>query len=225
MVPDLSPIFTQYERLRAYVDAAFNQVSNLCAGCVTCHSGCSDCCHALFDLSLVEAMYINRAFRQTFDYGPERSAILERAEKIDRQLARIKKNLYMESKHGEEEAAIVHEAAEMRVRCPLLDDSNQCVLYEARPITCRAYGIPTSIAGQGHVCGSSGFARGGQYPTVKLDKIQDALRDMSVAIEQAVNSRFDKLHEVYMPVSMALLTSFDDRFLGIGEARPERWER
>ena len=48
---------------------------------------------------------------------------------------------------------------------------------------------------------------------------------MSIAIEQAVHSRFDKLHEVYMPVSMALLTSFDDRFLGIGEAKPERWER
>ena len=75
------------------------------------------------------------------------------------------------------------------------------------------------------MCGSSGFAQGGSYPTVKLDKIQDALRDMSIAIEQAVHSRFDKLHEVYMPVSMALLTSFDDRFLGIGEAKPERWER
>ncbi len=225
MVPDLSPIFTQYERLRAYVDRAFEQVDRTCAGCVTCRPGCSDFCHALFELYLVEAMYLNQAFRKAFSYGRERSALLERAETADRQLARIKKSLYMESKKGEDEEVIMQEASEMRMRCPLLDDSDRCVLYEARPITCRAYGVPTSIGGRGHVCGVSGFARGGQYPTVKLDKIQDALRDMSVAIEQAVESRFDKLHEVYMPVSMALLTSFDEKFLGIGPARPERWER
>ncbi len=225
MVPDLSPIFSQYERLRSYVDRAFEQVQGLCPGCVTCRPSCSDCCHALFDLSLVEAMYLNQAFKKTFGYGPERSTVLERAEQADRQLARIKKSLYMEQKQGEDNETIIREAAEMRMRCPLLDDNERCALYDARPITCRAYGIPTSIGGHGHVCGISGFARGGQYPTVKLDKIQDALRDMSVAIEQAVESRFDKLHEVYMPVSMALLTSFDERFLGIGPARPERWER
>ncbi len=225
MVPDLSPIFTQYERLRSFVDGAFAQVDQKCPGCVLCHVGCSDCCHALFDLSLVEAMYLNKAFREKFGYGPERSAILERAEQADRKLTRIKKKLYLDQKHGEATDAIFHEASEERMRCPLLGDNDECVLYDARPITCRAYGIPTSIGGQGHVCGSSRFAQGGEYPTVKLDKIQDALRDMSIAIEKGVRSRFDKLHEVYMPVSMALLTSFDDRFLGIGEAKPERWER
>ena len=90
------------------------------------------------------------------------------------------------------------------------------IMQEERP-----YGIPTSIAGQGHVCGSSGFDRGGQYPTLQLDRVQNALMDMSLAIERAVNSRFDKLHEVFMPVSMALLTNFDDTFLGIGPAKRE----
>jgi len=60
-----------------------------------------------------------------------------------------------------------------------------------------------------------------KYPTVKLDKIQNALQDMSLAIERGVQSRFDKLHEVYMPLSMALLTNFDESFLGIGPAKPE----
>lgn len=225
MIPDLSPLFAQYERLRSSVDRAFAQVDQICPGCVSCHKGCSDCCHALFDISLIEAMYLNKAFKDKFGFGPERSAILERAEQADRQLARMKRQLFLEQKHGESTESIFQEASELRMRCPLLDENDQCLLYDARPVTCRAYGIPTSIAGKGHVCGSSGFAKGGEYPTVKLDKIQDALRDLSVAVEQAVNSRFDKLHEVYMPVSMALLTSFDERFLGIGEAKPERWER
>ncbi len=221
MVPDLSPIFAQYEQLRGYVDAAFARVEQTCPGCVTCHPGCSDCCHALFDLSLVEAMYLNRAFQKAFDYGPERSAVLERAEKTDRQLARIKKNLFLEEKKGKAPALIMEEVAGLRMRCPLLDEKDMCLLYEARPITCRAYGVPTSIAGKGHVCGTSAFVQGTQYPTVKLDRIQDTLLDLSLAVERAVGSRFDQLHEVYMPLSMALLTSFDDAFLGIGPARPE----
>ena len=44
---------------------------------------------------------------------------------------------------------------------------------------------------------------------------------MRLAIERGVQSRFDKLHEVYMPLSMALLTNFDESFLGIGPAKPE----
>ena len=79
MIPDLTPIFQQYEALRAQADAVFSTVRNQFPQCVACKEGCSDCCHALFDLSLVEAMYINRAFQEHFGYGPERSAILERA--------------------------------------------------------------------------------------------------------------------------------------------------
>ena len=85
MIPDLQPIFAEYEKLRASCDAVFERIRHDHAQCVTCKEGCSDCCHALFDLSLVEAMYINRAFQQAFDYGPQRSAILTRAAETDPQ--------------------------------------------------------------------------------------------------------------------------------------------
>lgn len=222
MVPDLSNIFEQYEKLRSSVDAAFASVAQRHPDCVTCHEGCSDCCHALFDLSLVEAMYLNRAFQKKFGYGPERSAIVERASEVDRRLARVKRDLFREEKEGRPTETILREAAGMRMRCPLLDDNDRCVLYEARPITCRAYGVPTSIAGAGHVCGVTGFRAGGNYPTLKLDRVQEALHDLSLALERGVKSRFDELHEVYMPVSMALITNFDETFLGIGPAPRER---
>ena len=222
MIPDLSPIFTAYEKLRDQVDGIFAQVlASQGPERVTCRKGCSDCCHALFDLTLVEAMYLNRAFGKAYGFGPERSAILERASEVDRMLARLKRDLFREEKKGIAPESIMKEAAGERMRCPLLGDDGLCALYEARPLTCRIYGIPTVIAGQGHVCGLSGFDKGGQYPTVKLDKIHKALDDMSLAIERGVQSRFDKLHEVYMPLSMALLTDFDEQFLGIGPARKE----
>lgn len=221
MIPDLSPIFSEYERLRGQIDAVFAKVQAEQGACVSCHKGCSDCCNALFDLPLVEAMYLNRAFTKAFSYGPERSAILTRASDSDRRLARMKRDLFREEKKGIDTGTIMAEAAELRMPCPLLGEDKLCQLYEARPITCRVYGIPTSIAGKGHVCGFSGFTKGGKYPTLRLDKIQAALQDMSLAIEKAVKSRFDKIHEVYMPLSMALLTTFDETFLGIGPAKPE----
>ena len=218
MIPDLSSIFSAYERLRDQADLIFAQVAKSQGPeCVTCHKGCSDCCNALFDLSLVEAMYINHAFIKAFDYGPKRSEILTRADRADRQLTRMKRDLFHEEKKGIDTMTIMNDAATMRMRCP----DGLCELYDARPITCRLYGIPTVIGNQGHVCGFSGFKEGMKYPTVKLDKIQNALQDMSLAIERGVQSRFDKLHEVYMPLSMALLTNFDESFLGIGPAKPE----
>lgn len=70
MIPDLSPIFSRYESLRAEADALFARVRETQPGCVTCKEGCSDCCHAVFDLSLVEAMSLNRAFEAAFAHGP-----------------------------------------------------------------------------------------------------------------------------------------------------------
>ena len=82
--------------------------------------------------------------------------------------------------------------------------------------------MPTAIAGQGHVCGFAAFEKGKQYPTVYLDKIQSRLEDLSREIGRTVNSRFRELHEVYVPLSMALITNYDEAYLGIGPAKPEK---
>ena len=221
MIPDLSPIFSRYEQLRAEADSLFGQMSERYAECVTCTKGCSDCCHALFDLSLVEAMYINKAFKTAFDYGAQRSEILTRAAATDRKLTKFKRELFLMEKNGESETAIMAKAAEIRIPCPLLDDNASCLLYQARPITCRLYGIPTVIKNQGHVCGFSKFSLGNKYPTVHLDKIQARLEAMSAEIATAVNSRFTELDQVYVPLSMALLTEYDEQYLGIGQARED----
>ena len=180
MIPDLSPIFSRYENLRAEADVLFARVRETQSGCVTCKEGCSDCCHAVFDLSLVEAMSLNRAFEAAFAHGPERSAILTRASETDRRLTRLKRELFRAEKDGESPEALMARAAQIRLRCPLLDGEDRCLLYEARPITCRLYGVPTAIGGHGHVCGFSAFEKGKAYPTVHLDKIQARLEDQGL---------------------------------------------
>jgi Fe-S-cluster containining protein len=221
MIPDLSAIFEAYEQLRQGADALFARVRENNSDCVRCREGCSDCCHALFDLSLVEAMYINRAFLTTFDHGPRRSSIMARAARTDRDLTRFKRDMYRAQKNGEPPKAIMTRAARLKVPCPLLDEDNRCLLYAARPITCRVYGVPAAIAGRTHVCGFSGFEKGKSYPTVYLDKIQSRLDALSCEITTAVNSRFSALHEVYVPLSMALLTNYDSTYLGAGPAKGE----
>jgi Fe-S-cluster containining protein len=222
MIPDLSAIFARYEALRQEADGLFGRVRDQYPQCVACKEGCSDCCYALFDLSLVEAMYVNRAFAAHFPHGPEPSAVLERAAGADRQATRLKRDLYRAEKDGEDPGRIMERAAHLKLRCPLLGEDERCLLYAARPITCRVYGVPTAIAGQGHVCGFSAFAAGKAYPTIHMDKIQQRLEDLSLDLARAVQTRFTELHEVYVPLSMALLTRYDEAYLGIGPAKPEQ---
>ena len=81
--------------------------------------------------------------------------------------------------------------------------------------------MPSAIAGKGHVCGKTAFVKGTPYPTVNMDKIQDRLAGLSQDISDAVHSRFTELHQVYVPVSMALITRYDEAYLGIGPAPKE----
>lgn len=216
MLPDLSSLFNEYEILRNQADGLFQHIAEKYPHCVTCNPGCSDCCHALFDLSLIEAMYINKVFNQTFRHGPERSRILEKASELDRSLTRAKRQMYRDQKNGESPQQIMERVSAMRMRCPLLNDRDECILYAARPITCRLYGVPESIGGKTHVCGYSRFEPGHDYPTVQLGKIQLRLEELSRRIGEAVNSRFE-FEDVYVPLSMALLTTYDDAYLGIGK--------
>ncbi len=221
MIPDLSAIFARYEALVAETDALFGHIRTAHTDCVSCEQGCSDCCSALFDLSLVEAMYLNKAFAEKIPHGRERSDILARASDLDRTATRMKREFYKQAKAGMEAEQIMAEAARLRLPCPLLNEENACVLYENRPITCRLYGVPMNINGHGHVCGKTGFSKGGQYPTVHMNAIQQRLDGLSRDIAETVKSRFRELDQVFVPVSMALMTKYDEQYLGIGPAKKE----
>ena len=214
---NLDPYFREYEALAAAADEVFQKVKGQYTQCVTCHTGCADCCYALFDLTLIEALYINRRFRQRFD-GEAREALLEKANRADRKTFKLKRQAYKAFKDGRlDEAQVLEEMGTHKVRCPLLNESDLCDLYDFRPITCRFYGIPTAINGRAHTCALTRFQPGEPYPTVHLEKIQKRLYDLSARLVTDIGSRYPKLSELLVPLSMALLTRYDDEYLGIGQ--------
>jgi Fe-S-cluster containining protein len=210
----------RYEALAREADTAFDRVREAYPACVSCHEGCSDCCHALFDLTLVEAAYCNAAFLKNFPSGPLRSAILEKALAADRKVHTIKRNAFKAEQAGQPVNAILEAMAKERVRCPLLGDDDRCVLYAQRPVTCRIYGVPTAIGGKGHVCGKAAFLPGQQYPTVNLDRIHERLAQLSQELAAHMRSGFSAIHTVLAPVSMALATTYDAAYYGL-DKKPE----
>lgn len=155
----------ELDKLFAAIDQAFEAVRKAHPEAIACGKGCADCCHAVFDLSLVEAVNLQAHF-QGLDHSV-REQIADAAQEARQAWEQI-----MESRL---------DPAVARIRCPLLAEG-VCLCYEARPVNCRTYGIPTVIDGKGHVCGLSGFEPGESYPTVNLAALQRILHDLSVQL-------------------------------------------
>lgn len=218
---DLSPYFKKYENLVESSDAVFDRVKKAHADCVKCGELCSDCCFALFDLTLIEALYIHHKFKEKFE-GSAKLELIEKANRADRRTYKIKRKAFKEYQAGKNEGEILAELAFERVRCPLLNERDLCELYEYRPLTCRFYGIPTAIGGAGHTCGKSEFKQGEQYPTVNLDTVHNQLQQISAELLRDIKSKNIKLADLLVPLSSALIMDFDEVFLGIADPPEEK---
>lgn len=221
-LPDLTPFFERYEQHAREADALFERIRSEYPELVVCREQCSSCCHALFDLSLVEALYLNAKFSERFPAGMEKTAILDQADESDRKAARIKRRVFKESKEGRDSNVILKEVAAEAVRCPLLGKDDRCLMYDVRPITCRLYGVPTAIGGKSHTCGKTGFEQGKAYPTVALDKMQHRLSALSEELAGVIGTAYKELASMYVPVSSALITVYDASYLGIGGIPKEK---
>jgi len=212
---DFSKTFSRYEALVAEVDKIFSVMQNAHKDCVRCKTYCSDCCHAVFDVTLIESVYINYHFNKSMT-RKERRPILRRAERADRKFYQIKRRLQKMYVHqGKPPEEVLAQLAEERVPCPLLNEENLCDLYARRPMTCRVYGIPTSIGGIPHICRESGFKEGTAYPTVNLDNMNDRLFQLSKELLKDVGSDQLKMHMSLVPISATLMTTYDPGYFKI----------
>jgi hypothetical protein len=206
---DFTETFLRYEALVSEVDKIFSAMQEAHKDCVRCETYCCDCCYAVFDVTLIESVYINYHFNRSLN-RKERRPIVRRAEKADRQYYQIKRKLQkMYIQQGKPPEEVFSRLAEERVACPLLNDEKLCGLYARRPITCRVYGIPTSIGGVPHICKESGFKEGAAYPTVNLDNMNDRLIQLSKELLEEIGSEQLKMQMSLVPVSSALMTTYD----------------
>lgn len=211
---DFSPHFAKYEKLMAEADKLFSAIQAQHPDCVTCKQGCSDCCYALFDLSLVEALYLNHHFHNTLPQELK-DQILAKADQADRSAYKLKYQAYKSHRDGAPTEEVLEDMARKRVRCPLLNSRDECDLYDFRPLTCRLYGVPQNIEGQARTCSLSKFQPGVAYPAVHVDKIQRKLAELSMELVAGLNTKYVQMADILIPPSMALLTVYDEEYLGI----------
>ena len=163
-------LYKCYDYLVDAADRAFHRIEEEYGECVRCEIHCTDCCHAVFGLFLIEALHLQKHFHRLAN--KERKSALLRAEQFDQQLQALQEKI-VKANHSPEAADSL--LGSERIRCPLLSDELECILYPYRPITCRVYGIPSTIQGKARVCGQSGFQASRPYPTFKLDEINREL--------------------------------------------------
>ena len=109
----------------------------------------------------------------------------------------------------------VYGLGKQRVRCPLLSEKEECVLYERRPIICRIYGVPYSLHKEkkelAYVCGISGFEEKASYPTVKLDNIYQEACQLSIEmLKEAGFLNPAAKANLMLPLARVLRMSFED---------------
>jgi Fe-S-cluster containining protein len=192
----LENIYQHYEELVKKADASFRRMETDYGECIGCRIHCSDCCHALFGLFLVEAAHIQKHFEKL--PKAERRAALLRADEADRELKKVEVKL---QRYGDEPQMRALTLARERVRCPLLDKNEECILYPQRPVTCRLYGIPTAIQGKVRVCPAASFKPGETYPVFDLDGVYKALYELSKEI--LVERGTEDLEKASLLVSMS----------------------
>ncbi|MFP3870717.1 MAG: YkgJ family cysteine cluster protein [Syntrophobacteria bacterium] len=201
---NVSHLFQHYERLAAGADHAFRKMQEDYAAQVICQPYCTDCCHAVFGLFLIEAVFLQQHFAELT--REERSAALHRAEESEWHLKHLEKKI---ETYGDDVQMASYCLARERIRCPLLNEHQECILYPYRPITCRVYGIPTLIQGRAHVCAKTGFKSGEFYPTFNLDEVQKELYLLSRELLQAAGSEDLEKASLLISVSQAIKTPFD----------------
>lgn len=194
-------IFQAYEQLAEQADRAFREMQQRYETCVKCGEQCSDCCHAVFGLFLVESLYLNRRFNDLDEES--RRVILARADQADRDLVRVQKRL---EQLGDDPQKLSAALSRERIRCPLLNDEQKCSLYPYRPVTCRVYGIPNLMGGKIQACWKAGFEKGKAYPAFDLDSAYQELYRLSQAILERAGRAGSDRASLLVSVSKSIKT-------------------
>jgi Fe-S-cluster containining protein len=114
---------------------------------LVCRLGCSECCVGPFAITKLDSMRLQSGLAALEAEDPARAAAV-RARAAD-YVAAIAPLYPGDTKTGELMDEDRLPASMESVPCPALDpDSGACDLYEARPVTCRAFG-PVTRVGEG----------------------------------------------------------------------------
>lgn len=138
----LEKVLDRYGLLLHEVDNWFATCVNNHIELVGCHRGCYACCRGLFDITLLDALYMRRGF----ELLPEsvqsmvRLKAFSRLDALTGRLPEFKSPWLLNSIPESQWDDIMPE--DDPIPCILLSDGGECLIYDYRPMTCRLNGIP-----------------------------------------------------------------------------------
>lgn len=130
-------------KLVQIVDAALADAARRSGDWLKCKPGCTQCCHGVFEVHLLDAARLQAGLRQLREKDPERAARVQA--RVDDAVRRLSAGF-----PGDPQTGLLDEAREAEFEdfgndepCPVLDPaSGTCDLYAWRPMTCRVFGPP-----------------------------------------------------------------------------------
>lgn len=138
----MNDLLDRYATLLGEVDAWFRKCSSSYPDQISCQSGCSSCCRGLFDITLLDAVYLKRGV-ELLDESLRRRVVSTSQHRLDSlsdQFPAFVEPWLLNAIPEEEWELLMPE--EDQTPCPLLSESGQCLVYDYRPMTCRLNGIP-----------------------------------------------------------------------------------
>ncbi len=200
-----SDLFKEYGRLAERADLAFSEMKKGYGAAISCGPGCSDCCHSVFGLFLIESAYINyqigKAGRKI------RRELAPRLDRADREMMEVENRLRAYDHDPRLKALAM---ARERVRCPLLGRNEKCLIYSHRPLTCRVYGIPAITGGEVRTCWKAGFEKGRSYPAFDLDGAYSEMHGLSKKLLARVGQKDMERASLLLSVSRSVRGPLED---------------
>jgi len=127
------------------VGAMMREASRRASRFVPCRCGCTPCCIGVFDITALDAVRLARALQRLRRQQPRAADALVRR-------ALTQWRLVAEEFPGDRERGVLGNNGRSRLLlfarfeelpCPVLDPrTGACLLYRARPLSCRTFGLP-----------------------------------------------------------------------------------
>jgi len=138
----LDEILYQYGNLLREVDDWFLACIHNHAEQIVCHRGCSACCRGLFDITLLDALYLKNGFEllPVHIQSAIRSKAMSRLNPLSERWPLFCASWLLNTIPESEWDDIMPEDDE--TPCILLSEEGTCLVYDHRPMTCRLNGIP-----------------------------------------------------------------------------------
>ncbi|MBW6508702.1 MAG: YkgJ family cysteine cluster protein [Desulfuromonadales bacterium] len=137
----IQDILAEYRQLLGGIDRWFAACIEQSADQIACRPGCSACCRGLFEISLLDAALLQSDFSELAE--PVKKQVLVKARLRVSALQQRWPEFqppYILNRLPDDEWQQMPE--EDLTPCPLLGADGNCLVYQARPLTCRLHGLP-----------------------------------------------------------------------------------